>query len=896
VSTLKALLVEDSEDDALLVVRALRNYGLDVDANRVASEEGLRDALADGHWDFAILDHNLPGFGGFEALQILQEHGYDGPMITVSGTIGEETAVEVMRAGAHDYVMKDNLTRLGPAIERGLREAEDRRARRRAQEELRASEERYRTLVETMGDGVSMVDLDQRITYANEALAGLVGHSIDDLAGMHLREIYTEESYLTIRKHLRRRFSEGVSTEYEATLQTRSGQHIPVLIHASPLLEDDGRITGSLAVIKDISERKEAEARIRESEERLRGLFDASPDGIVAADLDMRITDCNATQARISGADSVGEIIGHSVLDFIAEQSRDEVIENFEEIVSTGVQRSVEAVDLDGRQFPIEVSANAILNDAGEPEGVVAIIRDITERREAERELQELAQFRRSIVDQANIWLHVLDRDLNAMVWNPAAAEISGIPAEDVLGGVAFWETLYPDPDVRREMAELAGEIVEDGRVVENYEATITTRGGNERIISWNARRLLGPDDEPMGLLALGRDVTEHKELEQQLRQAVKMEAIGRLAGGIAHDFNNMLTAIMGNVQLIQMRMDEDDENQEMLSEIRVAARRSADMTRQLLAFSRRQAMEPEPVDINAVIERMEPMLERMIGEQIAVLTNLDPDLGTITADASQMDQVIMNLVVNARDAMPGGGTLSIGTSNVYLDEEYAATHADVEPGPYVMLSVRDTGEGMDRETQARIFEPFYSTKSEERGTGLGLATVYGIVNQSGGHIYVYSEPDEGTVFKVYFPRSDEERPAQLEEQNRHDNLSGRETILLVEDEEIVRNLLADVLKHHGHSVVSAASAEEALQMLTSHDEDIDIVVTDVVMPGMNGTELAAKIDEMEPQTPVLFVSGYTDDSAVRDGVVEEGKHYLQKPFAPKKLLRRIRKILDSAD
>ncbi|MFW6156414.1 MAG: PAS domain-containing protein, partial [Armatimonadota bacterium] len=627
-TALRALLVEDSEDDALLVVRELSGYGLEIDPRRVATEEQLLEALADGPWDLAILDHKLPGFGGLEALELLQKHGFNGPMITVSGTIGEETAVEVMRSGAHDYVMKDNLTRLGPAIERELREAQVRQERREARRALRASEERYRTLVETVGDGLTMIDRDARITYANEAFAEMIERPIDELIGMQLQEMYAPVSQERLEQQLQERFEKGVSAEYEATLQSGSGEQIPVLTHATPLRDDDGRITGSLAVIKDITERKRAEEELRQSEERLRAVFEASPDGILAVDPDGRVTDCNPAVMRALAVESEEQIIGRSALDFVAEDSADQFQRDVRAVLDGKTARSLhyEMVSLDGRRFPVEASANAITDEDGTPVSIVATVKDITQRREAERKLQQLNQFRRSIIDQANIWIHVLDRQLKPILWNPAAAEISGIPEEEAVGDGTTWKTLYPDPATRREVFHTAREIIEDGRVLENHETTIHTREQGERIISWNARRLLDPEGEPIGLLAMGRDVTEHKQLEEQLRHAVKMEAIGRLAGGIAHDFNNMLTAILGNVQLLSMHMDAESDRQRLLEEIRVAARRSADLTRQLLAFSRRQAITLEALDLNTVVERIEQMLERMIGEHIAVLTNLDPD------------------------------------------------------------------------------------------------------------------------------------------------------------------------------------------------------------------------------------------------------------------------------
>ena len=778
-TSLRVLLVEDAGDDTPPIARELMCCGLGIELGRVGTEAELTAELARASWDLVILDYDLPGLGGLQALKVLHEQGFGGPAIVISGTAGVQAAVEAMRAGADDYIMKDRLSSLGPAIERTLREADACREGRRTPEALNAG---------------------------------------------------TESTC--------------------------------------------------------------AEARV--SAERLRAVFDASPDGVMALTADGHVIDCNASIVEALGVRSVADVVGSYGLDFIAPEQREAAFAQLQEVLRVGAVRSLE-YDVerpDGERFPVEVSANAISDQEGNRVGVVLALKDISARRAAEQEVQELNQFRHSIFDQANIWLHVLDRDLNTIAWNRAAAEISGISPEEALHSQFTWEVMYPDPDERESMMNIAREIIEDGLVLENRETRICTRSGDTRSISWHARRLLDADGGPIGLLAMGRDVTEHKQLETQLRQAVKMEAIGRLAGGIAHDFNNMLTAILGNVQLISMRMDQNDDNQRLLGDIRVAARRSADLTRQLLAFSRKQAREPEALDLNAVIERIEPMLQRMIGEDISVLTNLDPDLGLTMADPSQTDQVLMNLVVNARDAMPNGGILTIETANRALDESYAAGYADLEPGRYVMLSVSDTGIGMDRETQERIFEPFFTTKPEDHGTGLGLATVYGIVSQSGGHIYVYSEPGEGTTFKVYLPLLESGEAAGFDERASGEDLTGGETILLVEDEDIVRDLIATVLRRHGHSVLTAAGRDEALEVAAGYSGRIDIMVTDVVMPGKSGVELAEAMVHVRPEMPVLFISGYAENMIVQQGVSRDGVHYLPKPFDPEKLLRKIRAVL----
>ncbi len=387
-------------------------------------------------------------------------------------------------------------------------------------------------------------------------------------------------------------------------------------------------------------------------------------------------------------------------------------------------------------------------------------------------------------------------------------------------------------------------------------------------------------------------EITERKSVEAQLLQSQKMEAIGRLAGGIAHDFNNLLTIITGFSDLLLEIPGSDATTREYATEIRKAGERAALLTRQLLAFSRRQVLQPEVLDLNAVVSEVDSMLRRLIGEDIDLKTLLRPDLGRVRVDPGQVHQIFMNLAVNARDAMPRGGKLTIETANVELDSAYARSHAEVKPGPYVMLAMSDTGTGMDAETQSRIFEPFFTTKEKGKGTGLGLATVYGIVKQSGGNIWVYSEPGHGTTFKIYLPQVDETEPTAAPPVTSEKPPAASETILLVEDEAGVRALARRVLESRGYTVLEAGRGEEALQVSETHTGPIHLLLTDVIMPGMSGRALADRLAPMHPGMKVLFMSGYTDNAVVHHGVLESGIAFVQKPFTPEALLRKVREIL----
>jgi signal transduction histidine kinase len=395
--------------------------------------------------------------------------------------------------------------------------------------------------------------------------------------------------------------------------------------------------------------------------------------------------------------------------------------------------------------------------------------------------------------------------------------------------------------------------------------------------------------------LAIARDITQRKSLEAQLRQAQKMEAVGLLAGGVAHDFNNLLTVILGSADLLLDTLGRDRPERGEAEEIRKAGLRAADLTRQLLAFSRQQVLAPQVLDLNEVVATMDKILRRVIGEDIDLRTVPSRDLRAVRADPGQLEQVVVNLAVNARDAMPTGGTLTIETANVELDEAYAREHAAVlKPGHYVMLAVSDTGVGMDAETQARIFEPFFTTKPKGKGTGLGLATVYGIVKQSGGYIWVYSEPGHGTSFKVYLPHVTEAAGPVGQSPVPPVSVRGSETVLLVEDEEMVRNLVQKVLRANGYTVIVAASGSEAEQVAAQHAGRIHLLMTDVVLPGLNGRQVAQFLSAVRPGIRVLYLSGYTNDAIVHHGVLEPDVAFLQKPFTPAVLGRKVREVLDN--
>ena len=508
-------------------------------------------------------------------------------------------------------------------------------------------------------------------------------------------------------------------------------------------------------------------------------------------------------------------------------------------------------------------------------------------RRHAEGALLEAHENLRAIIQSAPLAIYTLGPAGTVLTWNAAAERLYGWSAEEVLGG-----SLPTAPE--GEQLILRNEVL-GGHALTGMEVTRRRKDGSSITINLTLAPLHGPGGSVVGVLAIAADLTALRQLEVQYRQAQKVEAIGQLAGGIAHDFNNILAAILSTTQVLLRDLPRGVRVREDVEDIAASARRAAGLTRQLLAFSRRQVLELKSLDLNGLVHDQERMLRRLITEQIQLRTELAANLGTIRADASQLEQVLMNLVVNARDAMPLGGTITIATENVTVERLYLENRVPLQPGPYVVLSVVDTGVGMDAKTRARLFEPFFTTKETGKGTGLGLATVYGIVKQTGGYILVESEPHNGATFKIYLPRVEYAASAPVPEPLVH-SLNGKETVLLVEDQSDVLRVIRRGLEGLGYTVLAAPGGAEALALVARHDGPIHVLVTDVVMPGMNGRDLALGLAVTHPDTKVLYVSGYPDQSIVHHGLLAPGLAFLQKPFAPDTLAKKIREVLHQKD
>jgi PAS domain S-box-containing protein len=615
--------------------------------------------------------------------------------------------------------------------------------------------------------------------------------------------------------------------------------------------------------------------------------MDSSVDGIALMDEKGVHVYANSSFARILGFEDperiVGQpwrvVFGYQDVDRLEPEVRRSLAQTRKWSSPMMVRRP------DGSRISVEMTVNAMADG-----GTVCVCRDLSERNEAERARAEAEAKYRTLVEQVNAITYIAEIGIEGQWYyvSPQVESILGYTVDEWLTISRNWANVIHPDDLDAVM-----EAEEASKRGEPFQAEYRARRKDGREVWLNDTGVVvqGSDSHPVmeGIIV---DVTERKQLETQLQQSRKMEAVGRLAGGIAHDFNNLLTIITGYTDLALSRSSVPLELRTDIERIENAAGRAAALVRQLLAFSRKQVLQPKTLDLNAIVLNMDKLLRRLMDENITMTTKVAENLGNVKADPAQIEQVIMNLVVNARDAMPKGGRLVLETFNVDLDATYAFDHMSVKPGPYVMLAVSDTGVGMDAETVAHIFEPFYTTKESGRGTGLGLSTVYGIVKQSGGYIWVYSEPGKGSTFKVYLPRVEgtaEELPTKRGP-FREERGSG--TILLVEDEEAVRDLVQSILVGQGYEVIAADSPWQAEEVAGSFSGDIHLLLTDVVMPGTSGRELATKIMARRPNIRALYMSGYTENVVTSGGLLEEGLAFLQKPFSPSALLHKIRDVL----
>jgi len=587
------------------------------------------------------------------------------------------------------------------------------------------------------------------------------------------------------------------------------------------------------------------------------------------------------------------EIAGMSPLDFFLGADRALIEERIGEVFANGASDAeANLVSKSGKQTPYYFTGQMI-----HVEGNTCLIGmgiDVTERLQMQEALLHSEKQFRNLLENVQLVAVMLDRNGNITYCNGYLLGLTGWSNEEILG--KSWFDLFLPEEVRESVRSFFNAGIANAALPNQHENHIMTRKGDRRLIVWNNSMLYDPRGDVTGTASIGIDVTEHRSLEEQLRESQKMEAVGRLAGGIAHDFNNLLTVIIGYGELLLSKIGEGKPMSLEAGEIRKAALKAASLTSQLLAFSRRQILSPEVLDLNGIVTDVEKMLRRIIEEHIDLELNLDEDLWKVKADRNRIEQVIVNLAINAKDSMSKGGTLSIGTRNIMIDETTVNIHPGVGPDAYVALSIKDTGHGMDPWTLAHIFEPFFTTKEVGKGTGLGLATVYGIVMQSGGQIHVDSEPGHGTTFTIYLPRVREAAspPKEAAPAGRIASPSYSKTVLLVEDSDTVRELTRNILELTGYDVLEAGSPEDAIRLCESHAGEIHLLLTDVVMPGMSGRDLSDRLRPGRPAMKVLYMSGYTDEAIVDHGILDAGIHFIPKPFSPASMAQKILEVLNS--
>lgn len=764
-------------------------------------------------------------------------------------------------------------------------------AREKEEFALKQSEEKYRMLIENSLQGLAIIQ-DGRYVFCNSTFSSITGYSIEELLSLTPVEmgamVHPDDQPAMRKRYEDRLAGKNVPQHYDFRGIRKDGTEYWLESYAS-LIEYNGTVALQLAHV-DITERKQAEKSLRESEERFRLITETIDEIFWIFDLE------NGSVSYISPAHE--RIWGYPIeyfmdskkafFDPIHPEDRDRVLAVVARM-GTGEVLDYEhrIVRADGSIRHIWNRGYPIFDEAGRLKQYVGVGQDITARRNAEEALRETKEYLNLIINSIRDPIFVKDREHKFVLVNDALCAFASRPREEMLGMTA---TESIPPSLATSIWEEEEDVFNTGRE-RLTEDNFSDSEGNVRTIM-TRKALLKDNKGNQQIVGVLRDITEYKRLEAQLLQAQKMEAIGILAGGVAHDFNNLLNVINGYSELILEDCSQDNPIYKDLEQINKAGRRAASLTSQLLAFGRKQVMQPVVLDLNSAIKNMSSLLRRLIREDIEFSTLTQTELGLVNADPGQVQQIVMNLVVNARDAMPQGGKLTVETANVDFDENYILKNPIMKQGSYVMLAISDNGVGMDAVTQAHLFEPFFTTKERGKGTGLGLSTVYGIVKQSNGFIWVYSEPGKGSTFKVYFPRVEGKAPQTREEIKLATDYRGTETVLIVEDEAAVRSLASRILSERGYRILEAANGMEALSTAREFEGEIHLVLTDVIMPGMSGASLISKLEVDRPGIRALYISGYTDNTIVHHGILDSNVAYLQKPFTVESLTRKVREVL----
>ena len=777
-------------------------------------------------------------------------------------------------------------------------------------------------LVECAPEAITILDNDHRIIRINSEFTRMFGYSAEEALGQMVSDLIVPHELRAQSDEMSRMLEMGQKVSVETKRRRKDGTLVDVSILGTPVKVGGGPVA-LYAIYRDISEKKRAEAlnsalyRIAEKTSSAEdpAHFYTSIHKIVGELMYARnfyialldpVTGYLSFPYFVDEEDDTPEPrnLGRGLTEYVLRTGEPLLAtpQVFDELMRRGEVDMLGSPSLDWLGVPLKMGANSL--------GVVVVqsysdsirfgdkdkeiltfvsqqLASAIEHKRNEEALRNSEARYRSLVDSAVYGICRSDFRGRLRDANPALIGMLGYQSTEQVMALDPERDVFLRPD---ELARLMREAKSKAKI-DNFEVKWKRKDGSILTVRLSGR-VVSTTEQGEGLLELiAEDVTEKRVLEDQFRQAQKMEAVGRLAGGVAHDFNNLLMVVSGYTEVLLEKLDPANPLHAKVEAIQQAADRATTLTRQLLAFSRKQLLELKVVDLNAIVHDMERLLRPLIGENIELTTSLGQNLGHTRADAGQLEQVIMNLVVNAKDAMPDGGKITIQTASAELDDLYHREHTYVQPGSYVMLSVSDTGCGMDKETQSRIFEPFFTTKEKGKGTGLGLSTVYGIIKQSGGYIFAHSEPDHGTTFRIYLPRVEDAAETTDNVKAASTVLEGTETVLLVEDEESVRQLVSETLASRGYKVLEAENGEDALKLAATAGT-IHLMITDVVMPGISGRELARELIKMRPQIRVLFLSGYSEDAVLHQGVLEPDTAFLQKPFTLQHLAKKVREIL----
>jgi two-component system cell cycle sensor histidine kinase/response regulator CckA len=765
--------------------------------------------------------------------------------------------------------------------------------RKAMEEELWKSELRHRTLLEQLQQGLAIFQ-DSRIVFCNQSYGDIFGYSVEELLSFSPEQIlsltHPEDQELVVRLRSDRLAGKPVPSHYEQRGIRRDGSLCWLEVFAS-LISYEAKPAVQV-VFMDVTERKQATTALQESEQRFKLITETIEEVFWHYDIKRGSSYVSPAHERIWGYPlKMFYENPDSYFDHIHPDDRERVKAANLALTNAGhpVDHEYRIIRPDGSVRWIWDRGFPVFGEDGRPSHYVGVAQEVTERKRADQALKESAEYMNQILNRMSDHIFVMDREHRFILVNDASCAFNGKSREELLGKSVT--DLLPE-DLAAAIWEQDEKVFQTGEEC-TVEDNFTDSRGNLHTTMTIKSPLIRKSGEKQVICVL-RDITEYKRLETQFLQAQKMEAIGVLAGGVAHDFNNLLNVINGYTELALEDLAQDNPVRQDLEQVKEAGRRAASLTSKLLAFGRKQISRPEALDLNKVVKDMGSLLRRLIGEDIDLIAKTQRGVGLVKADPVQIQQILMNLAVNARDAIQDGGKITIETANVDLDADEARQHPTAVPGSYVMLAVSDNGTGMDAATQSHLFEPFFTTKEKGKGTGLGLSTVYGVVKQSNGSIWVYSELGKGTTFKIYFPRIDDDVATVTDGSKFQSGSRGSETILVTEDEAAVRALACRILRERGYNVLEAANGNEALDIFGAYAGKIDLVLSDVIMPGMNGKELVSRLESLRPGIKTLYISGYTDNSIIHHGTLDSNMAFLQKPFTAEGLAGKVREVIDS--